>query len=108
MLNLTLFRNRVFGFGNLSALFSFMSIYGVIFLTPFYLTFILHKDPLHMGLIMAAAPLATLFVAPLSGVFSDRVGGQGPGLLRHGCLRHGCLRHSALPVQQLEGFLRHH
>ncbi len=74
MLNLALFTNRVFSFANLSALLSFMSLYALIFLTPFYLMFVLHYSILKVGLIMAASPIATLFVAPVSGALSDRIG----------------------------------
>ena len=74
MLNLALFTNRVFSFANLSALLSFMALYAVVFLTPFYLTFVLHYSILKVGLVMAASPIATLFVAPLSGALSDRIG----------------------------------
>ncbi len=74
MLNLSLFANRVFAFANLSALLNFMATYAVVFLTPFYLMFVLHYDILKVGLTMAASPVATLFVAPISGVVSDRIG----------------------------------
>jgi EmrB/QacA subfamily drug resistance transporter len=77
MLNLALFSNRRFSFANLSALLSFMALFSLVFLTPFYLTFVLHYSILKVGLIMAAGPIATLFVAPLSGAFSDRIGTRG-------------------------------
>ena len=77
MLNLSLFANRIFGFANLSALLSFMALYAMVFLTPFYLAFVLHYSILKVGLIMAASPAATLFVAPLSGAASDRIGTRG-------------------------------
>jgi EmrB/QacA subfamily drug resistance transporter len=77
MLNLALFRNRVFSFASLSALLSFMSLYAVVFLTPFYLMFVLQYSVLTVGLIMAASPIVTLFVAPLSGAVSDRIGTRG-------------------------------
>ena len=74
MLNLTLFRSRVFAFANLSALLNFMALFAVVFLTPFYLTIVLGYDILKVGLVMSASPIATLFVAPMSGWLSDRVG----------------------------------
>jgi len=77
MLNLRLFYNRIFAFASLSALFSFMAAYAVLFLTPFYLTFVLHFDIEKVGWIMAASPVATLCVAPLSGALSDRIGTRG-------------------------------
>jgi len=77
MLNLTLFSNRVFSFNNLSALLSFMSAYALIFLTPFYLAFVLHYSVLKVGYVMIAAPMATLVISPLSGILSDRIGTRG-------------------------------
>ena len=74
MLNLSLFANRVFAFANLSALLNFVATYAVVFLTPFYLRIVLHYDVLKIGLVMAASPVATLVVAPLSGAISDRIG----------------------------------
>ena len=74
MLNLSLFANRVFAFANLSALLNFVATYAVVFLTPFYLSVALGYDVLKIGLVMAASPVATLVVAPLSGAISDRIG----------------------------------
>jgi len=74
MLNLSLFANRVFAFANLSALLNFVATYAVVFLTPFYLSIVLGYDVLRIGLVMAASPVATLVVAPLSGAISDRIG----------------------------------
>jgi len=81
MLNLKLFTNRIFAFASLSALFSFMAAYAVIFLTPFYLTFVLRYDIEKVGWIMASSPIATLCVAPLSGAVSDRIGTRGLAFL---------------------------
>jgi len=77
MLNLGLFTNRVFSFANLSALLSFMALYALVFLTPFYLMFVLNYSVLKVGIVMAASPVATLLVAPLSGAASDRIGTRG-------------------------------
>ncbi|MBM4463600.1 MAG: MFS transporter [Chloroflexi bacterium] len=77
MLNLSLFSNRVFSFASLSALFSFMAAYALVFLTPFLLTFALHYNIGKVGWVMASAPIATLLVAPLSGAASDRIGTRG-------------------------------
>jgi MFS family permease len=76
MLNLGLFTNRKFSFASLSALLSFMSLYALIFLTPFFLTFVLHYSILRVGLVMAASPIVMLFVAPLAGSLSDRIGSR--------------------------------
>lgn len=77
MLNLSLFTNRIFSFANLSSLLSYMAVYAIIFLTPFYLMFVLHYNVGKVGWVMASTPLATLFVAPVSGIVSDRIGSRG-------------------------------
>lgn len=84
MLNLDLFRNHLFTMANLSALLSFMALYAMIFLTPFFLVFVLGYSILKVGLVMIASPMATLVIAPLSGVLSDRIGSRwltGLGML---------------------------
>jgi Na+/melibiose symporter-like transporter len=77
MLNLELFHSRVFSFASLSALINFMALYALVFVTPFYLAFVLRYSILKVGLVMAASPIATLIVAPLSGALSDRIGSRG-------------------------------
>jgi EmrB/QacA subfamily drug resistance transporter len=74
MLNLSMFANRTFGFASLSSLLSCMASYSLVFLTPFFLTYVLHFNILKVGLIMVASPVVTLVVAPLSGAASDRIG----------------------------------
>lgn len=74
MLDLTLFRNRVFTAANFAALMNFMSQFAMVFLIPFYLQQILHYSPEHMGLILTASPLVVLMLAPISGALSDRLG----------------------------------
>lgn len=74
MLNLTLFSNRRFRFASISTLLSFVALYAIVFLTPFYLTFVLHFSILKVGLALIASPVATMFVAPASGAMSDRFG----------------------------------
>jgi len=77
MLNLSLFKSRRFSFASLSAMLNFMALFAVIFLTPFYLSIVLDYSILKVGLVIAASPIATLAVAPLSGTLSDRVGTRG-------------------------------
>jgi EmrB/QacA subfamily drug resistance transporter len=74
MLNLTLYSNRRFRYASISTLLSFVALYAIVFLTPFYLTFVLHFSILKVGLALIASPIATMFVAPVSGAMSDRFG----------------------------------
>ncbi|MCG0275966.1 MAG: MFS transporter [Thermosediminibacteraceae bacterium] len=73
MLDLKLFSNRTFASGNLSCLLNFTAQYIMVFLTPFYLNNT-GFSPGQVGGIMTAFPLTVLFVAPLSGMLSDKFG----------------------------------
>ncbi len=81
LIDLSLFKNRVFGLGLLAALWSFMSQYVLVFLTPFYLQRVLLLPANKVGLVMTASPLAVTVVAPLSGTLSDRIGTRGLAFL---------------------------
>ncbi|MCL6451009.1 MAG: MFS transporter [Acetobacteraceae bacterium] len=74
MLDLGLFGIPPFALAMAASLLNFMAQYSVVFLTPFLLGQALGLPPDRVGLIMTAAPLATLCAAPLSGTLSDYIG----------------------------------
>lgn len=74
MLPLALFANRLFSLAILSYLFFFIAFSTYIFLTPFYLKFVLDYSIFKVGLIMITYPVVSLVVAPLIGTISDRFG----------------------------------
>ncbi|MHB1418353.1 MAG: MFS transporter [Bacillota bacterium] len=76
MMDLSLFRNKLFTMASLSALLNFMAITVVIFLMPFYLQDIRMLDTSRAGLIMLAFPAAIFVVAPIAGALSDRIGSR--------------------------------
>ncbi len=76
MIRLQLFKNRLFAAANAANMFCFMTQYAVVFLMPFYLVDILQLPSGQAGLVMAAMPLAMMFVAPASGILSDRMGSR--------------------------------
>ncbi len=76
MLDLSLFKIRLFTMANISALISFMSHFCVVFILPFFLYEVRLLDPAKTGMLMAASPLVTLVVAPMSGTLSDRIGSR--------------------------------
>jgi EmrB/QacA subfamily drug resistance transporter len=73
MLNVRLFKNRVFAASNGAALFIYMAQFVLVFLSPFYLQTLRHFAPDFAGLLYLPMPLATLCIAPVSGILSDRV-----------------------------------
>jgi EmrB/QacA subfamily drug resistance transporter len=81
MVKLSLFGNRRFSLACLSALTSFMALYALVFLTPWYLQDAQGRDVLAVGLIMIASPVVSLFVGPASGALSDRIGVRGLAFL---------------------------
>ena len=77
MLNLTLFRNGRFAFACLSAMISFMALFLLIFLIPWFLQDAQDRGVLVTGLLMISSPAMTLFLGPMSGALSDRIGVRG-------------------------------
>jgi MFS family permease len=74
MLDLELFRNRLFSINLASGFMTFVSMSGTTFLIPFFLQGVLGYEPGQAGLLMATVPLVVGVVSPLSGALSDRVG----------------------------------
>jgi EmrB/QacA subfamily drug resistance transporter len=81
MLDLSLFRQRVFTISTISPLLNYICIYGVLFLTPFYLIQARGLSAEQAGLILTAQPIIMAVTAPLSGTLSDRVGSRLPTAL---------------------------
>lgn len=71
MVDLSLFKIRIFTMGNVSALFNFMAQYAVIFIMPFYLQQLRGLTPAQAGLILIPMPMVTMVIAPISGSLSD-------------------------------------
>ena len=78
VMNLALFRIRMFTFSSLSLLLlaTTQSVLG--FLMPFYIQDVLHFSPSFMGLIFLAAPVFTIGLATVSGRLTDRIGPRVP------------------------------
>jgi len=74
IVDLTLFRNKLFSINLVSGLTTFVSMSGTIILIPFFLQGVLGYDAQRVGLLMATVPAVMGFVAPLSGALSDRLG----------------------------------
>jgi EmrB/QacA subfamily drug resistance transporter len=78
VVNLALFRIRMFVFSVLSLLLFATTSSVLTFLLPFYLQDVLHRSPSFMGLLFLAAPVSTISLAVLAGHLSDRVGPRIP------------------------------
>ncbi|MCI0438634.1 MAG: MFS transporter [Chloroflexi bacterium] len=74
MLDLRLFRRKVFAFGVSAGFISFLGISSVRFLMPFYLQAALGLSPGQVGLIMVPNAISRIITGPISGRLSDRYG----------------------------------
>jgi MFS family permease len=64
-------------------------VYSIIFLMPFYLIQGRGLNPAQAGLLLTVQAVVMAVAAPVSGVFSDRVGSRRPGMLGMGLLAIG-------------------
>ncbi len=76
ILNLSLFRNINFSAYNLSLHLNYVCMYMIIFVMPFYLLKVLNLSTNTTGLVLTPAPLLIMFLAPVSGIISDKFGSR--------------------------------
>ncbi len=76
MMDLALFRRARFSLGITSGLGSYLVMFGVLLLVPFYLERALGYGTAHSGLDLMAMPLAFAVVAPVAGRWADRLGAR--------------------------------
>src|ERR1700690_1532517 len=76
MLPLHLFRSRGFAVTNLASLLMFFGMFGSIFLLAQFLQVVQHYSPLQAGLRTLPSTAMPVFIAPVAGALSDRIGGR--------------------------------
>jgi EmrB/QacA subfamily drug resistance transporter len=76
MLPLHLFRSRGFAMTNVASLLMFFGMFGSIFLLAQFLQVVQHYSPLQAGLRTLPWTAMPVFVAPIAGLLSDRIGGR--------------------------------
>jgi EmrB/QacA subfamily drug resistance transporter len=81
MLDLSLFKNRVFSASTISALINYIAVFSILLLLPFYLIQGREFSPSQAGLILTIQPIIMAIVAPISGGISDRIGTRIPSVL---------------------------
>ena len=74
ILDLSLFKNRVFSSSIMAALISFITMYSPTVLIPFYYQKVLGFSAGESGLYMMAFPIAMAVISPFSGALSDKIG----------------------------------
>jgi len=81
MLDLSLFKRRVFSMSTISPILNYICVYSVLFLTPFYLIQARGLSASQAGLILTSQPIIMALTAPVSGRLSDRIGSRIPTTL---------------------------
>ena len=76
MLPLRFFRNRTFTAANVASLLMFFGMFGSIFLLAQFFQTVQGYSPLDAGLRILPWTAMPIFVAPLAGALSDRIGGR--------------------------------
>jgi len=76
MLPMRLFRSRGFAATNAASLFMFFGMFGSIFLLAQFLQTVQHYSPLDSGLRTLPWTAMPVFVAPIAGILSDKIGGR--------------------------------
>ncbi len=81
MLDLHLFRNRVFAIAQAGNFLSHMATFGIFLLIPFYLIGILKVSAEESGLILLPLTVTMVIISPFSGSLADRFGSKWPSIL---------------------------
>lgn len=99
MLDLGLFRRRVFTVSTASPILNYLCQFSVGFLLPFFLIQGRGLSAAQGGLILTAQPVVMALTAPLSGSLSDRIGSRIPTTIGMGLLATGLFALSRLGLQ---------
>ena len=99
MLDLSLFRRRLFSTSVTSAVFNYICVYSITFLMPFYLIDGRNLNPAQAGMLLSAMPVVMAVVAPISGTLSDRIGSRIPATFGMAILAAGLYLTSRLGPQ---------
>lgn len=89
MLDLRLFRHRLFSAAIAAAVLNYICVYSILFLMPFYLIQARGFTPSLAGRWLSVEPLVMAIIAPVSGTLSDRIGVRLPSTLGMGILAFG-------------------
>ena len=77
VLDLSLFRIRLFTAGNIANLLSGLAFAGLAFVMTLYFQLVRGYDPLHAGIFLIPLDATLILVGPISGSLSDKWGARG-------------------------------
>src|SRR5207245_4457075 len=77
VLDLSLFRIRLFTAGNIASLLSGLAFAGLAFVMTLYFQIVRGYDPLHAGIFLIPLDATLIFIGPISCSLSDKWGARG-------------------------------
>jgi EmrB/QacA subfamily drug resistance transporter len=106
MLPLQFFRQRTFALTNVASFLMFFGMFGSIFLLAQFFQTVQHMSPLAAGLRILPWTAMPIFIAPIAGALSDRIGGQrlmtvGLALQAGGLMWLAALQSPTVPYSEL-------
>jgi EmrB/QacA subfamily drug resistance transporter len=81
LVDLSLFKNLPFTMGNITGILSFIVMYAVLLLTPYYLDQVKHLPIFQASLIITAVPIGMTMSTPISGIMADHRGPAVPSII---------------------------
>ena len=105
MLDLDLFRSKIFSVGVAARSLSFLAGSAVFFLMPFYLIEGLSYQASRAGLILVPGALCMAITGPISGWLSDKVGTRWPAVLGMAMSATGMFIFSGLTIDSPVGYV---
>ncbi|MCL5115769.1 MAG: DHA2 family efflux MFS transporter permease subunit [Firmicutes bacterium] len=76
LVDVNLFKLKVFTMGNLTGLLSYLVMFGVLFLMPFFFERVSNFPTAIVGLLLTAVPIGMTVVSPQAGGLADRYGSR--------------------------------
>src|SRR5213080_2210411 len=77
VLDMSLFRIRLFTAGNIANLLSGLAFAGLAFVMTLYFQLVRDYDPLHAGIFLIPLDATLILIGPISGALSDKWGARG-------------------------------
>lgn len=76
MLDFSMFKNKLFDISLFCGFISFLAMFCMNIIHPFYLQYIINASPGVSGLLMIVTPICIGIIAPVSGYMSDKIGSE--------------------------------
>ncbi|UOF90278.1 MFS transporter [Fodinisporobacter ferrooxydans] len=105
MVDLSLFKKRIFALGSITGVLSFAVMYAILLLTPFYLDNVQAMSPLVSGMYLTIIPIGMTLFTPIAGIVADRYGTRIPAVIGMLAACTGCLSLSFMNAQGALPFL---